>query len=51
VLPDGKAQLFIDGKELLTARSDPKLTREAFPGLWTWGGSQFDNVRIFTGEH
>ena len=50
VLPDGKAQLFIDGKELLTARSDPKLAREAFPGLWTWGGSQFDNVRIFTGE-
>ena len=49
VLPNGKVQLLIDGKELLTARSDPKTARPAFPGLWTWGGSQFRNVRIYSG--
>jgi hypothetical protein len=50
VLPGGKAQLFIDGNEVLATRGNVKSTPEAFPGLWTWGGSQFKNVRIYGGS-
>jgi hypothetical protein len=49
VLPSGKVQLFVDGQELLTAKSDVKAARGAYPGLWTWGGSQFNHVRIYSG--
>lgn len=48
VLPDGTAQLIVDGKLVLSARGNAKQLPAAFPGLWTWGGAQFRNARIST---
>ena len=48
VLPDGVAELYVDGQPLLHAKLDPRPVAAAFPGLWTWGEGDFDNVRIFT---
>ncbi|MDQ3814306.1 MAG: LamG domain-containing protein, partial [Armatimonadota bacterium] len=48
ILPDGTAQLFVDGKLVLSARRPPPTKGAAFAGLWTWGGGQFDNVHIST---
>jgi hypothetical protein len=49
VLPSGRVQFIVDGKELLHAQTDARSIGAAYPGLWTWGGSEFDNVRIYSG--
>lgn len=49
VLPDGKVQLIVNGRELLMVRHKPAFTDAAHPGLWTWGASQFNHVQVFTG--
>ena len=49
VLPDGTAQLIVNGKPVLATRGSRPALTTAFPGLWTWGGGQFRNVRILAG--
>jgi hypothetical protein len=47
VLPRGTTQLIVDGRIILSVPGRPGSAPPAYPGLWTWGGGEFDNVRIF----
>lgn len=49
VLRDGTAQLIVNRKRVLEGRRSTPPKEPAFPGLWTWGGGEFDNVRIYGG--
>jgi len=49
ILADGRIQLYADGRLILEARDTAPSRLAAYPGVWTWGGGQFDNVRFYTG--
>ncbi len=50
ILADGTAQLFVDGQKALEMGDAPVPRWKGYPGVWTWGGGEFDNVRFFVGE-
>ncbi len=49
ILPGDRLQLIVDDKLALDARARGPVTAAAYPGVWTWGTAQFDNLRIYTG--
>ena len=49
ILADGRIQLYADGRLILEARDTAISPLAAYPGVWTWGGGEFDNVRFYTG--
>jgi len=48
ILPNGTVQLYANEKKVLDIPGSSRPTEKAYPGLWTWGGGEFDNVRIYT---
>ena len=48
VLPGRRVQLIVGDKLTVDVRGRKMLTGKRFPGLWTWGEGQFDNVKIYT---
>ena len=49
ILLDGRIQLYADHRLILEARDTTPSRVAAYPGVWTWGGGEFKNVRIYTG--
>jgi hypothetical protein len=50
VLADGSAHLFVDGQKALDFTDAPPPRWAGYPGVWTWGGGEFDNVSIYTAD-
>jgi len=49
ILSNGTVQLFANDKEVLNLPGNSRPSDKAYPGLWTWGGGEFDKVRFFAG--
>ena len=49
ILPDGRVQLIVDDHLALDAKARRLSPRQRFPGLWTWGAAEFDNVKVLAG--
>jgi hypothetical protein len=49
ILPGGRVQLIVNDQEALNYQQPTREVQPSFPGLWTWGEIEYDNVKIFQG--
>ena len=50
VLQSGVVQLFVDNRRVLECRQTTALSGSRYPGVWTWGAGEFDDVKIYAAE-